>query len=157
MNWLQIGAIVVLTGITGTGAWLDVRFRQLPNGLCLTALVAGLTFVLVSSDAPAMGMAFLHFCLALAIGMALFSVKAIGGGDAKYYAALAAWFPLSDGVILIGAVSIAGLVLLMVWLPLRIMHPRKNLNPQTEDLFAKLPYGVAISAGALAAFALRLA
>ena len=74
---------------------------------------------------------------------------------AEFYAGLAAWFPLREAPLLIGIVSLAGLVLLVCWLLWRRGRRRRPRSPfdQGSDVFDKLPYGVAIAAGAVIAFA----
>lgn len=153
MDSLQIGAAAALASIAITGAYLDLRYRRLPNWLCAIGLIAGLGLGYAAGGAAWFGMSALHACLALAAGMGLFAIGAIGGGDAKYYAALAAWFPLRYGALLIVSVSLAGLALLVVWLPLR--RWRKDRGAPADDAFRKLPYGVAIATGAILAFSLR--
>jgi prepilin peptidase CpaA len=80
--------------------------------------------------------------------MALFAMRAIGGGDAKFYAALAAWFPLSMGLYYLFYVSLAGLALLVVWFLARKFMLRTLPDLKPDSPFRKLPYGVAIGAGA---------
>lgn len=98
------------------------------------------------------GMSALHALLALAVGMGVFATGAIGGGDAKFYAAVAAWFPLGKAPLLLGTVSVAGLLLLIAWLPLRRHAMSGVSSPAPNDAFRKLPYGVAISTGAFLGF-----
>lgn len=147
------GGILLAVAITGT--WLDIRHRRLPNWLCGIALVAGIGFGLALGGWDALPTALLHFLIALVAGIGLFALGGIGAGDAKYYASLAAWFPLREAPLLIGTVSLAGLALLIAWLPWRMRRRARGRYPSEEDaLFDKLPYGVAISLGALATFAL---
>ena len=87
----------MLAAIAVTGSYLDLRTRRLPNWLCLAGLVAGLAFGLAVGGWPAAAIALLHALIALIVGAGLFALGGIGGGDAKFYAALAAWFPLQAG------------------------------------------------------------
>ena len=148
MVWLSVA---VLAAIAVTACYYDVAQRRLPNWLCAITLVAGLAVTGLAGDWVQMGMALAHAVLALVIGMALFAVGAIGGGDAKFYAAMAAWFPLGLGVVLLFSVSLCGLALLVVWLGWRLS--RRAAPRNKDDVFAKLPYGVAIAIGGLIAFA----
>lgn len=157
MNSIEVASLSVLTVLAAAGAYSDWRYRRLPNVLCLVAFGAGLVFGAVAHGAAWAGIAALHAVLSLLVGMFLFSRGWIGGGDAKFYAALAAWFPLSAAWVLITSVSLVGLVLLMVWFPFRKkFSPKTGKNAQATD-FAKLPYGVAIAGGALAAMILTQA
>lgn len=155
VNAIQIGAGVALAAIAVTGAWLDMRFRRLPNRLCAVGLLAGLSFGLAAGGAGWMGMSALHAGLALLAGMALFALGILGGGDAKYYAALAAWFPLGHAFLLMGTVSLTGLLLLVAWLALRKRAASGGRAQEADGAFRKLPYGVAIGAGAVLAFSLQ--
>ncbi|MEP6867711.1 MAG: hypothetical protein ABJA20_04280 [Novosphingobium sp.] len=56
---------------------------------------------------------------ALVAGMILFAMQVVGGGDAKFYAALAAWMPLAFSGALAITIALAGFVLLIVWFSLR--------------------------------------
>lgn len=141
--------------IAATGMWLDVRYRRLPNWLCAVTLIAGIALASTSGAAIVQGQ-ILHAAIALVLGIALFAMGWIGGGDAKYYAALAAWFPLSDAPLLLIAVSLAGFGLLVAWFALggrrRKRRTVSSLSADDDAVFGSLPFGVAISVGALAAF-----
>src|SRR5687768_17239943 len=106
---LNVGGSVLLVAICATGAWLDLRYRLLPNWLCALALLAGLSATFTAEAFSGSISALLHSCIALSVGMVLFGARLIGGGDAKFYAALAGWFPLSSSVRLLIAVALCGL------------------------------------------------
>ena len=156
MTWLEIAAFATLVLLALVGSYLDARYRVLPNLLCLAVLAGGLAFGLLLHGWPWAGSALLHAVLALLVGMGLFAAGMIGGGDAKYYAAFAAWFPLGQAVLLVLLVSVAGLVLVTVsWLAAR--RRIASSLPGRKGDFAKVPYGVAISVGCLLAGGLQLA
>lgn len=148
---MHIAALVLLAPIALLGSWLDVTQRRLPNWLCLVALAAGLAVSWLSGGWTGLVFALAHAAVALLAGMALFAGKAIGGGDAKFYAALASWFPIQQGLFLLVSVALAGLILAIATL-MRRRKPRKPagglIGPDDDD-FRKVPYGVAIAAGAL--------
>lgn len=154
MNWMEALAAGILAVIAVTGAFLDIRFRRLPNWLCAVTLATGLAWGAAIGGIPWAGMSALHALLALIAGMGVFATGAIGGGDAKFYAALAAWFPLGKALLLVGIVSVAGLLLLIAWLPLRKRVASGGPKLVPDDVFRKLPYGVAISTGAFITFLL---
>jgi prepilin peptidase CpaA len=150
-----VAAEAVLVAIAAAGIWFDVRYRRLPNWLCLAALVAGLGFGAALGGWSGVPWALLHALIALAVGIGLFALGAVGAGDAKFYASLAVWFRLEQAPLMLGLVSLAGLGLLIVWLPWqRRRRLRAAAPPDGNDLFDKLPYGVAIAIGAAAAFML---
>lgn len=149
-------------GIFGlVGAWSDITQRKLENRLCLAILLTGLVASFLIGGWHQAGSALLHAAIALIGGMALFGARVLGGGDAKFYAGFAAWFSLQDGLYLLVSVAISGLAVLVAWMIWRRL-PRKQTarlvgigeQEQEEELFAKLPYGVAIALGAVVAFAM---
>lgn len=152
MPGLTIATMLVLGALAATGAWLDFRYRQLPNWLCLATFCGAVAAGFLLHDAAWVGMGLLHALLALAIGMVLFAAQMIGGGDAKFYAAVAAWVPLKFGLSLLAAVSLAGLVLLAIWFPVRRRVANLVGDVARKEEFKKVPYGVAISAGGVIAF-----
>ncbi len=144
MPLLDLLAFLVLAGLAGFGAWTDIANRHLSNWLGLATLVAGLVFAAIGA-APAEFLSHLgHFAIALAIGLALFAAGVWGGGDGKFYAAVAAWFPINLFFNLIFAISMVGLAMLIVML---IKSRGRLLRKDTRGV----PYGVAIGLGALVA------
>lgn len=144
---LQLAAIAVIAGL---GAYLDIRWRRLPNWLCLTALAGGLALAFAYAGLQGLSTNALHSVVTLVAGMALFALGTIGAGDAKFYAGMAAWFPLHVAPFLALSVALAGLVLLVSWFSARriIAAPRTAGAPRDDGPFAKLPFGVAIGVGA---------
>jgi prepilin peptidase CpaA len=136
-----------LLGLGAIGSWLDIRQRRLPNWLSGLALLAGLITTVALGGPAAVGWHLLHAVVALVLGMGLYAVGVIGAGDAKYYAAMAAWFPFQEGLRLFVAVSMSGLVLLIVSVSIRLISGRKLLSGGAKDQEG-LPYGVAIAGGA---------
>jgi prepilin peptidase CpaA len=82
MFWNSVIATFVLTA-----AVADVRWRKIPRWLTLVALVTGLAVHWVRGDFWSAATAAL---LGFAIGLSLFSLGAIGGGDVKLITALGA-------------------------------------------------------------------
>lgn len=127
------------------GAASDIKSRILPNWLAALLLVFGLAFAFTSGGLEALGWHAAHSATALLVGMMLFAVGFVGAGDAKFYAGLAAFFPLSLGLELIFLVAVAGGILALCWLIARKFAGKNNGAPKGNH--AKLPYGVAIAAG----------
>src|SRR5690606_7702139 len=103
----------------GLGAFLDLRDRRLPNWLCAVLAVAAAGGLAYSAGFETLAWAFLHAVLALAVGMVLFRFGAIGGGDAKFYAAAACAVPFGQALVLLGWTSVVGLGLIVVMLLMR--------------------------------------
>ena len=155
MTGVELAGGAVLAAIGGVGAYLDIGTRRLPNWLCLIGLLAGAGFSMIDGGWSLALMALLHALVALLVGMGLFAMRWIGGGDAKFYAALAAWFPVQAGLGLLVTVSLTGLLLLIAWLPYRRRLMRADGGLAKGSDFRKLPYGVAIAGGAVLAFLMQ--
>lgn len=143
--------------VTGTlsvigifGAWLDVRHRRLPNWLVSIVAVCGLMIAALNSFPLEFVGHLAHGALALIVGMILFRFGMVGGGDAKFYAALALWFRLGEAWRLLGCVSLAGAAFFIIWFAWRRLRG-KPISRIGEGVEGKFPYGVAIAAGAVVA------
>lgn len=136
-----------LTALLVIGAVSDMRTRRLPNWLCLALLVLGLVYAYYLGGFALTGWHFAHAMIAMVIGAGIFAAGIMGAGDAKFYAGLAAFFPLSEGLNLLLWVSIAGIVSILSWMILRRVLPFKK--PEEGSLHAKFPYGVAIAIGGI--------
>lgn len=146
-TWGPLGALIVLCAIA---AWLDLTQRRIPNWLCGVAALTGLALAAMLGGWNGLGSHALHMAVALLGGMALFAMGGFGGGDAKFYAGVAAWFAFADGVLLLLCVALSGLLLLIAWFVYRRLKglPVRRTRDGPWD---GLPYGVAIGAGAIAA------
>lgn len=129
------------------GAASDIRDRRLPNWLSLALLLLGLAHGFSQDGFSALGWHGAHAAIALAVGMALFAGGIIGGGDAKFYAGLAAFFPLDEGLDLLLRVSLAALAAIVIWFGSRRLLSSGQVDK--DSLQAKFPYGVAIAGGGL--------
>lgn len=143
---LQIELVppVVIALLAASAAWSDWRRRTIPNWLSLLTASLGILFAAIFSGWEPALWHVAHMVVALAIGMVLFGLRWWGGGDSKFYAAVAAWVPLSGFFALVVSIALAGLVLVAgayVLRQLKAAEQRRKLDA--------LPYGVAISAGIL--------
>lgn len=146
-------ALVIVAGLR------DAATYTIPNWISL-ALAAAFPFAALALDLP-LHAVFLQLgvgALALVAGMVMYSLKWIGGGDAKLFAAAALWLGWPSSVLFLGMTGIAGGVLAMTLLGLRSATLRPFM-PAGPGWFARLvepgqnvPYGLAIAAGALAAY-----
>jgi prepilin peptidase CpaA len=145
---MPVWGLIGLAVIGLVGSWLDATQRRLPNWLSALGLVAGLALAFATGGLDSVGSHGLHALVALLGGMALFAMGVIGGGDAKFYAGMAAWFPLSLGLNLFVAVAMAGAGLLLCWAIIRKIKGKavftRNSGPADG-----LPYGVAVAAGTM--------
>lgn len=142
-------AFLLLAGLAGYGSWTDVTRRHLSNWLVLATLASGLAIAAIQGT-PSEFLSHLgHFAAALAIGLALFAAGAWGGGDGKFYAAVASWFPIGAFFNLVLAISMVGLAILVV----RLVKLRGRLFSKDSK---GVPYGIAIGLGALLVLGQRL-
>ncbi|MDX2287361.1 MAG: prepilin peptidase [Hyphomicrobiaceae bacterium] len=139
-------------------AMSDVMTMKIPNwisvvlfaGFLVIAPVSGLSLELFGSHMLA------GFCL-LAAGIALFATGKLGGGDAKLIAAGGFWVGFAALPAYLLYIAVFGGILALTILAYRNLVPVANLPLpgwaiRLYDKDGGIPYGVAIAAGALAAF-----
>ena len=161
MHLLNCGLFL---GFALAAALADLRFRRIPNWLNMAGAGLGM---LVSGLGPSgnWGQSGLGLAVALAIGLVLYLIKALGAGDAKLMAAFGAWFGLARLPAAFVAMMAGGALLAVLW-ALRRRVLRKTLvstgamlasaisgadlmRPQVGDTpSGKFPYGIGLSAGA---------
>ena len=78
-------------------------------------LLYGLAHGLATDELANLTWYLAHAVMALVIGMALFAGGVIGRGDGKFYAGIASYSILWDGLVLLLAVSVSGIVLVLLW------------------------------------------
>lgn len=160
-GWAVFAALLLASCVS------DVRVRRIPNRLVLLLLVSGLVATTAAkpallTPARALGSA----AIGLAIWLPFYLLRMLGAGDVKLFAAASAW--LAPAAVLDAALlsAVTGGVLAIVWLVrihgpsfafARVMHAvqqprtfRRTPLPATA-LAHRVPYGVAMTAGLLAA------
>ncbi len=91
----------------------------------------------------------LSFLIALAIGIGLYALGWIGGGDAKLIAAAAFVFDLGGLLNFLVAVAMVGGLLAIFFVAFALFRPRQEGHRKR----ANLPYGIAIAVGAIVTLA----
>ena len=81
--------LIAGVGVLAVIAGGDVRFRRIPNGLCLVIAVLGLVRIASTRDAFAASYTLLATAATFAVTFLLFWRGTIGGGDAKLITAMA--------------------------------------------------------------------
>lgn len=137
-------AAVVLIAVGG--AIGDLRNRIISNWLCLALGLASIGYALAFGGLDYLGSSALHASIALLVGMGLFAVGAMGGGDAKFYTGAAFSVALDKALEMFVITAFSGLVLLVVLIVYRRLIVRRNDSAE-ELRKAELPYGVAIASG----------
>ncbi len=135
--------------------WQDMMTMTISNWISLALL--GLFVV----AAPILGLSWASFGLhllvgfaALAITIVMFSLKWIGGGDAKLFAAAALWMGWPDVLVytLIAAVAGGALSVILLYARKMTLPPILYTTKWSARLLKKggdVPYGIALCAGAL--------
>jgi prepilin peptidase CpaA len=93
-----------------------------------------------------------NFLIIFGVGLGLFALKWLGGGDVKLFAATALWFDFSGIVPLVFYVTMAGAGLTIILALLRRMVPAGVKSRFEWAIFERkgpIPYGVAIAIGAI--------
>ena len=135
--------LLALATILVVAAVIDLRTFTISNRLSLAVALGAPLYWLSIGLAPWPGMA-IHLAaggIVFALLAGAFYAGMMGGGDVKLAAALALWFPPSGTIKFLVLMSIAGGVLtlgILVW-----HRAKRNVGSP------KIPYGVAIAAGAL--------
>jgi len=137
--------LVLYSVLLLAGAAQDVRSLRISNPISV-AVLAVAVIALTLAPGPAWWEHPVSFAATLAVGMFLYSLKWLGGGDAKLMAAAAMAFELGGLLRFVPSVLIlGGLVALLTILGRLVFGGRKPLSERKG-----IPYGVAIAAGALA-------
>lgn len=140
---LPITALLILLG----AAWSDVRSFRIPNGYPLALILLFIPFAVLNLGTPEIVWHLAHFAIALAVGMLLFGLKWVGGGDAKLYAAIALWFPMDQGPFLAMWIGLSGVIVVLVYFFGRRMV--RSPDDKTTSRDRRIPYGVALAVGAI--------
>ncbi|KQZ50488.1 hypothetical protein ASD54_09650 [Rhizobium sp. Root149] len=135
----------------------DLLTMKIPNWLsltivCLFILAAWLSDMSAAAIGYSLGVAVAVF----AVCFLLFVLNVMGGGDAKLLTALALWFGLTPALLVfLVNVAFAGGVLTLAILAIRwkshLVTDRGVWLPASLTTAKKIPYGIAIAAGALMA------
>lgn len=160
MPALQAALLFVFPVLVVIAALYDVTSYTIPNWIS-GLLILGFFPAAFALGLPLGAIGF-HFGLGVAfllVGMAMFALGWIGGGDAKLFAAAGLWlgWPAAATYLVIIGVAGGGLAMLLLTLRSSWIRPFVTLGPgwfgRLTTPGESVPYGVAIAAGALAAFA----
>ena len=163
---IQTLADAALVGLVGGAAWWDFTTHRIPNWLTVSGLaVALLLRALVGFGSLAVGLEGLG--LALAVSLALYALRAIGGGDVKLLAAVGAFFGFPRAISALALMAVLGGAFALLSMVRRGLLPLLIFN--TVDLVKSwrtlgragelrtldspgaltIPYGVPIAVGTL--------
>jgi prepilin peptidase CpaA len=175
-----MAAIMVVAGVS---AFTDLKWRKVPNWLTAPALFVGLGLRCLSQDTSDLVSGLAGAGFALVIGLFLYALQYLGGGDIKLQMAMGAlvgWPVVISGIVygwLLGGMMALAVVawrgdlrpatghygrlaLLLVWPAIGFLAPDawsrwvlKNWTTKPPSLSASLPFALAIGAGMLGAYA----
>jgi prepilin peptidase CpaA len=161
---VQSAVLLVFPALVIVGAVFDLTSYRIPNWVSLALAggfaIAGLLALAAGAPLAALGLDLAVGAGALAAGVAMFALGWIGGGDAKLFAAAALWlgWPALPAYLAATTLAGGGLALLLLALRSAAVRPFVPAGPAWVARLAEpgesVPYGVAIAAGALAAFPL---
>jgi prepilin peptidase CpaA len=125
------------------------RFR-ISNYTSLAVLVLAVVAAALEGFSPSLWENAVVFVAVLVVGSFLFGRQILGGGDVKLLAAVCLWFDFGGSVWLLSSVMIAGGVLAIIILSVRMFTSNTTSNPiKVLNKNAGIPYGIAIATGAL--------
>ncbi|CAN7193537.1 prepilin peptidase [Phenylobacterium sp. LjRoot219] len=149
-------ALVILGGVR------DLISYRIPNWISLALLAAFIPAALIGLAAgvplSALGLNLAVGAAALVAGVVMWSLRWIGGGDAKLFAAAALWIGWPAAGTYLAVTGLVGGVFALLLLRLRAASLRSFVlsGPAWFTRLAEpgesVPYGVAIAIGALVAF-----
>lgn len=149
---ITVISIIIWIVTLATAAISDLRTFRISNIFPTIVIVLFLVLHAISGFSLVMLPNAWHFLMALAIGMLLFGMGWIGGGDAKLYAAVALWFDWNGAIALVLFTTLSGLLLAIVFVVARLSGIRRqqqgNDKPKSR-IERRIPYGVAIAIGAI--------
>jgi prepilin peptidase CpaA len=160
MPQILVAAIVLLfPALLLTAAASDTLTFRIPNWISLALIAAFPVAAYVTGMSwTAVGLSVGVGAAALVVGMILWALRWIGGGDAKLFAATALWLGWPGFALFAVCAMIAGGVLALFLIALRsaALRPLMLLGPRWVARLTEpgegVPYGVAICLGALVAF-----
>lgn len=158
---LLLGTIAFI-GMCLFAAINDFRFFKLPNKLILIIAILFFPVFLISHELDVVFYHLLTALIVLAVSFTMFAFKLFGAGDAKFLTAVALWAGPSHIILLLLVMGVLGGVLALLhtakvrytFLYALGLMKTKSLEDLVER--AEIPYGIAISAGAIVVSILQI-
>ena len=151
---LIVGAPIWLVGlllvILLAAAIEDAIRLRISNPTCLAVFVSAIIAMAVHGFPFVLWQNIVVFIAILAFGTLVFGAGWLGGGDVKLLAALGLWVDFHGALLLLAGTFIVGGVLAVLYLLVRLVTRQRK-----ADVGRRIPYGLAITAGALVAFGMQ--
>lgn len=148
-------AVVCFAGLVLATALSDILYYVIPNRFCLAIAFVYPSFVLAAPEPVDWSIALGLAAAILALGILLYSVRACGAGDAKFFAVVALWAG-SDLILpfIVYTTLAGGVMALFMWAQHRYARAPSlgvALHGSADQAFLRqpMPYGAAIAVGAL--------
>lgn len=144
--------LYVLVALLAAAACQDVMKLAISNLFPTATVLLFPIWVAAAGPEADIWMNGVNFVVILGIGLGLFALQWLGGGDVKLFAAIALWFDFSGIVPLVFYITLSGAVLALALILLRRVVPagaRARLDWPIFDRQGPIPYGVAIALGAI--------
>ena len=143
----------ILAALLAAAAIQDAVSLKISNLLCLGVLVAALVAMWLAGPQIALWQNFVVLAGLLVIGTPIFAAGKMGGGDVKLLAAAGLWFDLRGAFVMLLWVLIAGGILALLILLVRLFGWSDAARDRVHLLKRKggIPYGIAIAAGIMLA------
>lgn len=158
MQVLQLILLAILPALVIVAGLKDLTSMKIPNWISGLLIVGFFPAALALGLQPAaIGIHVAVAIAALLIGMGLFALNLLGGGDVKLMAAACLWLGLSGaGVFILATAVIGGVFSLALLVSRTWLRPWVGAGPgwfvQLMEPRGHIPYGVAIAIGALVAW-----
>ncbi|HEX8471265.1 MAG TPA: prepilin peptidase [Brevundimonas sp.] len=158
MEILTLILLSTLPCLVIAGGLRDLTTMKIPNWISVALILCFFpTAFLVGLPPMTVAIHFGVAVVALLVGMGLFAMRVIGGGDAKLMAAVCLWLGITgSGMFILWTALAGGLVCVVLILARRELRPYVMGAPAWIDTLLEpkgdLPYGVAVAIGALMAF-----
>ena len=144
--------LYLLAALLVAAACQDMAKLTIANIFPVLVILLFPVWVAVAGPETDLWMNGVNFLIILGVGIGLFAMQWLGGGDVKLFAAVALWFDFSGIVPLIFYVTAAGGALALILMLLRRAVPAGIRDRLDWAVFARrgpIPYGVAIAVGAI--------
>jgi len=132
--------LLVFCLILAAAAGSDVARYRIPNAMCLALAAAAFVFALPHDGAALAGRGLSLAALGGA-ALALYLMRALGGGDAKLLMAAALWMPWASLPLFVFVLALAGGAQALATLALR-----RLTGPATAAARTRMPYALSIAA-----------
>jgi prepilin peptidase CpaA len=151
--WLALVLAILLLAAAAE----DAARLRISNIVVLAVLGAAVVAATVAGPTLSLWQNAAVFAALLAVGTPLFAAGKLGGGDVKLLAAVGLWFDIAGAARMLLFVVLAGGVLAVIVLALRLARWSEEARRRVVILRpgGGIPYGMALAAGALIAMALQ--